>query len=324
MRFDPIDKVILFGGSLTLAGLVDWLRNEGLETLIYTSPRHAEEKLDGEKTLSEMLNALEVGFVITEDINADTGLMSEISPSALGIGIGEAWSFDERIIDAFGGKLIDFMGIPLPRYRGGAHYTWMIMSGERENGARLQVINKEMVQGVFDSGEIIASIDYQMEEHERLPLDYFKREVKESIKFLKSFLSDIRKGRDFDLAKINEECSLYFPRLNTLHSGWVDWRSWDGNEIETFIRSFDRPYIGASTRFKGERVFLRNANLLRGEKGFHPFQSGLVTRISDREGVVVATRNGELAIKEIIDEFGNDMILKLTTGIRFFTNAKDL
>ena len=141
MRYDPVDKVILFGGSLTLSGLAEWLKSEEMQVQIFTSPRHAEESLtDDGRTLAELLRKIEVPYVVTEDINLESSLFSEITPNTIGIGIGEAWSFDAKIINAFAGKLLDFMGIPLPRYRGGAHYTWMIMGNERENGVRLQVL----------------------------------------------------------------------------------------------------------------------------------------------------------------------------------------
>ena len=233
MRYDPVDKVILFGGSLTLSGLAEWLISEEMQVQIFTSPRHAEESLTDEgRTLAELLGELEVPYVVTEDINKETSLLAGITSNTMGIGIGEAWSFDAKIINAFAGKLLDFMGIPLPRYRGGAHYTWMIMGGERGNGVRLQVINTEMVQGVIDSGEIVESIDYRMDAEERLPSHFFQREVLEGIDFIRCFFSDVRSGRDFELLPIDESKSLYFPRLHTDRHGWVDWQCWSGSDIE--------------------------------------------------------------------------------------------
>ena len=116
MRYDPIDNIILFGGSLTIVGLADWLKNESIEVKIYTSKRHSVERLTQEKNLEELINEIGVPYVITEDINIEDSLINEITPNTVGIGIGEAWSFNSEIIDAFEGKLLDFMGIPLPRY----------------------------------------------------------------------------------------------------------------------------------------------------------------------------------------------------------------
>ena len=325
MRYDPIDKVILFGGSLTLSGLAKWLISEEIQVKIFTSPRHAEESLTNEgKTLAELLGELEVPYVMTEDINKESSLMAEITPKTLGIGIGEAWSFDAKIINAFSGKLLDFMGIPLPRYRGGAHYTWMIMSGEHRNGVRLQVINTEMIQGEFDSGEIVENIDYIMDDEELLPSHFFQREVQEGVDFISRFLSDVRSGRDFKLSKIDESKSLYLPRLNTDRHGWIDWRSWSGLDIERFIRAFDTPYKGASTTINDQRVYLKNAHLIEDQASFHPFQSGLVARVSKEEGVVICTVGGLLVIHSVTSESGKDITQTLKNGDRFFTPQKEL
>ena len=165
MRFNSINKVIIFGGSATLVGIAEMLKSEGIKTIVYTSPRHVSEVLNASgKTLLEMLNELSLSPIITEDINKETSFVDDISPSTLGLGIGEAWSFSSEIIDKFGGRLLDFMGIPLPRYRGGAHYTWMILKDERRSGCNLQIVNEEMVQGLFDSGEIVKSKEYILPE----------------------------------------------------------------------------------------------------------------------------------------------------------------
>ena len=52
--------------------------------------------------------------------------------------------------------------------------------------------------------------------------------------FKKFTVDEIRNGKVFELVKINENLSMYFPRLNTLKHGFIDW-SWDTDEIESFI-----------------------------------------------------------------------------------------
>ena len=53
------------------------------------------------------------------------------------------------------------MGIPLPKYRGGAHFTWMILQNEKNNGACFRIINENSEQGVFDSGDKIEFLNYK-------------------------------------------------------------------------------------------------------------------------------------------------------------------
>ena len=323
MRFDPVKKVILFGGSLTLVGLAEWLITKNIEVLIYTSPRHAREILTENKlTLSQLLKSKRIKYTITNNINKDKSIFKVVNNKTLGIGIGEAWSFDQKIIKLFSGKLLDFMGIPLPRYRGGAHYTWMIMSGERKNGVRLQIINKDMVQGKFDSGKIVYSLDYLMSKNELLPIHFFKREVKEGLKVLKIFLEKVKQGKNFKLKSINENESLFMPRLNTILNGWINWQ-WTGKEIESFIRSFDNPYKGASTRILGKKIHLKDVKLLKKGIKFHPFQSGIILRITKNDGLIVATTDGELGIKKVLDTSGKDIKNKFFPGNRMLTYHKD-
>lgn len=322
MRFNSINKVIIFGGSATLVGIAEMLKSEGIKTIVYTSPRHVSEVLNASgKTLLEMLNELSLSPIITEDINKETSFVDDISPSTLGLGIGEAWSFSSEIIDKFGGRLLDFMGIPLPRYRGGAHYTWMILKDERRSGCNLQIVNEEMVQGLFDSGEIVKSKEYILPEGIN-PKCYFDIEVKEAVAFITEFLNEIKSGKDFPLTKLNEDQELCLPRLNTLENGWIDW-AWSGDEILRFIRAFDDPYKGASTRMAGEHVHLKSATLDTSEAPFHPFQSGIITRIT-KEEIVVATTSGHLKLKYILNKENNPINLTLHRGSRFYTPPNDL
>ena len=318
MRYDPINSIILFGGSLTIVGLADWLKSQSIQVKIYTSKRHSVERLTKEKNLKQLIDEIGVPYVITEDINTEDSLMEEITSNTMGIGIGEAWSFDSKIIDAFEGKLLDFMGIPLPRYRGGAHYTWMILANEKNNGMRLQVINEDMVQGVFDSGEIVDSIDYQMKETDIKPSNYFAREVSESIDFIKSFLVEAREGKDFDLKTIDESESLYLPRLYTDIHAWIDWRRWNADEINRFIRAFDDPYMGARTTLADKSVRLKATELISDSTNYHPFQSGLIVRKYNNQAMICCS-GGIIAVSKIIDDQGNDIMSSIDIGDRFFT-----
>jgi hypothetical protein len=307
-----------------LVATAKYVRETGLALRVYTSPRHAAEPLDASgTTLAQALGALGIPFVSTEDINAEDGLPGEIGPGTLGLGMGEAWSFSPALIAKFGGRLLDFMGIPHPRYRGGAHYTWMLMRGERQGGCNLQVINEEMVQGEFDSGEIVKSRGYLFPADARTPMDYFAAAVPEEVAFIREFLDEARAGKEFKAQKPDESKSMFFPRLNTMLHGWIDW-SWDGSEIDRFICAFDDPYAGASTRVQGVRVHLKGCRLDESEKPFHPWQSGLIARITPEEGYVIATRGGFLKVRDIVPSKGEKLQAPLRIGDRLATPRADL
>jgi hypothetical protein len=216
VNYDPIEKVILFGGAPLLVATAVWLKSEGIETRIYTAPRQVREPMNASGiTFGACLDQEGLPFVSTTDINAEPTIRPEITSATIGIGLGEAWSFDANIIDAFGGKLLDFMGIPHPRYRGGAHYSWMIMSNARIGGCNLQIVNTEMAQGVFDSGAIVKSASYEFPATARIPQDYFDAAIPNELALIREFIGEARQGRKFVPANIDESKSLYFTRLNT-------------------------------------------------------------------------------------------------------------
>jgi methionyl-tRNA formyltransferase len=245
-----------------------------------------------------------------------------ITKSTLAIGVGEVWRFDTKTIEKFEGRLLDFMGIPLPRYRGGAHYSWMILKKDRVGGCNLQLINKDMIQGVFDSGEIVKSKKYSFPASVKIPQDYFDFTVMTELEFLKDFLRQVEKGQAFKLKKLDESLSMYFPRLYTLKHGFINW-NWSTEDIVTFICAFDQPYKGASTFVNGKRIFLKNCCAAYDEGGFHPFQSGLIYR-KQANALFVATANGTLIIKQVTDGSGKDILPLFKVGERLFTPEENL
>jgi hypothetical protein len=324
MRFGRIDTIILFGGSRCTAELAADILEKGVYGLsLYTAARQlADPVFPGGETFGGFLERRGIPYVCTEDINAEADLPGRITPGTLGLGLGEAWSFSPELIARFGGRLLDLMGVRLPQYRGGAHYTWQILRRNRIGCCNLQVINEEMIQGVFDSGEIVCSREYLFPASARIPADYFDFAVEQEIAFIKRFLEDVARDTEFQPFRLQENFSLYFPRLNTDRNGLIDW-SWDTQDIETFVCAFDEPYAGASTWLNGERVRLKSVRAEYNDGPFHPFQCGLVVKV--HEGAAyIATRQGTIVAERVLGADGADAMGRVRTGMRFFTPREKL
>jgi hypothetical protein len=319
MKFDRIDRLILFGGALCLAEFA--ARVQALarhDVRVFTCDRQLDEVLDASgRTLRNALDELKVAYRSTSDINRDEQLRDLITPATLGLGFGEAWSFGRDLLGRFNGRLLDLMGVRLPTYRGGAHYTWQILRNNRVGCCCLQVINEHMVQGEFDSGEIVKSKEYLLPASARTPADYFAAAVANEVEFLLEFLAEAGAGRDFPLARLQEDFSQYYPRLNTLRHGFIDW-SWGTLDLERFICAFDDPYAGASTFLNGRRVHLKQCRSEFLDGAFHPFQAGLIYRLA-HAAAFVCTRDGSLIVQRVVDERGKDMLSELKPGMRFAT-----
>jgi len=319
MMFGEINHIIIFGGSRLAAELAKEISEDNDYALdIFTCDRQLNDVIyPNGTTLKQFFERYEIPFFSPEDISRDPNIQGLISENSLGLGLGEAWSFPKKLIDQFQGRLLDFMGIRLPQYRGGAHYTWQILQGNRIGCCNLQIINEFMVQGVFDSGEIVKSQEYFFPPSARIPEEYFEHAVVREIAFIREFLDEVRKGREFELTIVQENFSTHFPRLNTLRHGFINW-TWNTEEIERFICAFDNPYAGASTLVDGQRVYLKNCHVEYCDGPFHPFQSGLVYR-KKKNALFVATRGGTMVVKRALDEKGSDILENIAVGQRFHT-----
>lgn len=319
MKFGNINQIVLFGGSRILAELAMFLKKQDKYSFdIYTCERQLKDIIYPDGTsLETWLKKHSIKYHSTEDINKESTLKDVITESTIGIGLGEAWSFSEEIINKFNGRLLDLMGIRLPQYRGGAHYSWQILRNNKIGCCNLQVINKDMVQGVFDSGEIVKSREYFFSPTVRIPDDYFEFAVTQEIDFIKEFLEEINLNKDFEFNKVQENFSIYFPRLSTDIHGYINW-NWNTEDIERFICAFDDPYAGASTFLHNQRVYLKKAYTEYNDGPFHPFQSGLIYKIYSNS-IFVATKNGTLIIREVFNSKKQNVISEMKTGQRLYT-----
>ncbi|MBN1824273.1 MAG: hypothetical protein JW803_08145 [Endomicrobiales bacterium] len=322
IRLPKIKKLIIFSGGALLLDFIREAEKRNIEAVLFAVRRHLEERIypGDNRTLEQVLEEKKVRYYQESDINRSKELFKLIDENTLGVGLGEAYTFAQKTIDAFGGKLFDFMVINLPEYRGGAHFTWQILRKSTKGCWNIQVINKDMVPGVFDSGAVIKRREYVISVNCRVPSDIYALSDKEGLQLFKDFLDDIEAGMAFVPKPLDEGKSSYFPRMYTLKHGYINW-SWSAEEIDRFICAFDDPYPGASTYLGGKKVFIKKCRMDRSEGGFHPFISGLIFRIQDGK-VFAAANGGALEIGRICDETGKDCVKNLKPGQRLYTPVK--
>jgi len=321
VSFGQIDRVALFGGSWLMAALCKRLVGRDLDLMLFTGPRHLDDPVEKDgTTLRQIVERLRISYCSTDEINAEPALVSFVTPSTLGLALGAAWVFGKELVARFNGRLLDFMGIALPQYRGGAHYTWQILRKNRQGCCNLQVIHGGVE--TFHQGEIIKRKEYFFPAGARIPQDYFDAAIPHELAFLEEFFDEVGRGEGFELRPLQESFSSYFPFLYTPRHGFVDWR-WSTEEIERFICAFDRPYAGASTFVNGQRVYLKSCHAEYSDGAFHPFQVGLVYRKRDN-ALFVATRDGTVVVKQVLDEEGLDILAQVEPGQRLYTPQRYL
>jgi methionyl-tRNA formyltransferase len=318
MQFGTINKILFIGGGDVTLPLALWCKKRGIGFSMYTSPRHAEEVHgDDGKSLQQTLEDSGFDTYVHEDINNDPRLAEIVDEETLALAAGPAWIFKQPVLNLFNGRMVNFHSIPLPRFRGGAHFTWQILQRDRSGGLNIQLIERKL-----DAGAVIMSERYNVPGNARKPIDYFAAMNSYSMPFLKQFIGRVAANEEFTKTQIQEEFSLYMPRLNTAGQAFIDW-SWPGDAIHRFIDAFDNPYPGAATFLNGEIVRLKNAELDPNDGTFHPFQSGLVVRKSNGR-IFVGTSEGTLIVSSLTDQAGEDQSRRVKTGDRLHTPKDSL
>ena len=316
MKFGKIDNIIILGGSYISLKLLEFLKTKNLKFYFFTSKRLLDDNMPNDLTLKQNLNNLKIKYLSTENINKNKKLYRLFDKNSLVLGLGYNWKIGDNLLNLFKNKIIDFMGIPMPTYRGGAHYSWMILNMSFKGGCFIQNVNKNTTQGISDSNFYYDHINYQYPKKLRLPIDFFNFSVKRELSFLKNFLYKIKQNKNFKLKKLDSKDSTYFPRLQTMTNGFIDW-GLEGEEIFRFINAFSNPYKGASTFLGKKRVFIKNTYFKK-KKGLHSFASGLILN-KTKNFVYIAVKNGIIKTNDISDSKGKLLLKRVEVGSRFIT-----
>ena len=319
-RFGQVEKITLIGGGDLMLQAAILAQDAGLGVAVVLAPRHADETLPlADKSAAAAFAGIGVRAHLVDDINAWPDIGDAGGEGVLALCFGPSWIFGEHVLGRFGASMINFNGIPIPRYLGGAHYTWQILNRDRHGGCFLQEITMDV-----DCGPILRRHDFELPADARLPWDYFVANVEEGRKFLLSAIADMRADKPFEVVAFEslDAGRLYFPRLNAGVNGWIDW-TWTASEVELFCRAFDAPYDGAGTFIGDEEVRLGGVHLEQGEDDLHPFAAGLVVR-RRRGAAWVAARGGLLRIGKATLAGGGDAMDRLREGRRLHTPRERL
>ena len=314
MNFGKITTFVLIGGTKICSDFALELKKMKCDVVLITAPRQLNEKI-GELTFQEVLNQEKIKHEVIEDINKSKKLDEYLTSNAIGIYLGPAWDLNENNLNKFKGRLIEFMGIPLPQYRGGAHYTHQILKNDRNWACYLQIVTNEK-----HKGQVFAEVKYQMPLNAKTPQNCLDILSDLSVTFLVKFAKDIIAGKEFEPKTLQEEDSSYYPFLFTDIHGLIDW-NWNYKEVETFINAFDDPYTGASTFIGEKRIHLKKCMLANKDGYFHPFQAGIIYRIK-QDKIYIAVKGGAISVNSITDENGKNIIPELKEGDRLYTPTK--
>lgn len=172
----------------------------------------------------------------------------------------------------------------LPKYRGASPIQTALMEGEEKTGVTIM----KMAQGM-DTGDIYSQVEVATDKLRYGELE--ERLMEESIQPLFEVLDLLDKGQA--QAELQDESQASYCRKIQKSDGLIDWTR-SALEIEGQVRAL-WPNPMAYTSRKGDRLLLHRVEALDKESLGEP---GTVEG-SGKEGIYVATGQGQLLIKEL-------------------------
>ena len=319
MNFGKIEKFVLLGGGTLINYFASQLKNKDLECISIVSSRHAIEKIEKDISLETLLKK-NSNFNKIDNLNSKKILkIVGSTKNTLFISFDAPWIFSNDLIkNVFKNKLINSHSTRLPYDKGGGGFSWRILNYDKFGICLLHMINNNKI----DEGEILNYEEFLFPYQLKKPIDFQRYQIEKEKIFLKKFLDNIIKNKNFNLIHQPSYLSYYMPRLSSIDNGWVDW-SLDIIELFAFICAFDDPYVGSSTLLNGKLVRIKSVNFTKTEKEFHPYEYGLVFRKNEK-WIVVACKSGCLIVEEVIDIKGKNIIEEIKAGDRFITPHKNL
>lgn len=322
LTINNIENIVLIGGSRLLGELSLEMKKKKINFYSFTSERQLNDPIEVDGTsLYEYFHKHNLTLNVSHDINSDPLFLEVTTENTLVLGLGQSWVLTKKTLNRLENRVFDFMGIDLPRFKGGAHYSWQILMGDKKGACHIELIDEFTVQGKTDTGIVLMSEKYIFPEDARIPIDYFDYAVKKEKDFIIKFFQNVVNGKTFEKIRLNENLSTYFPRLYTPVNGFIDWNN-KISDIEKLICAFDSPYIGSSTYLKNQKVHIKSAYKEGEDINFHPFQRGLVFRKS-KNSIYVSCIGGVLRIDQVISNNVN-IINQIELGERFYTPLETL
>ncbi|MDA7473158.1 formyltransferase family protein [Candidatus Pelagibacter ubique] len=306
------------GGGKLLTEILKIFNEDKQNVKVITSKRQINENISENETLISFLKKNNFTYQLEKTLNSKIfGKHNFDCKKSILISVGSPWIFSEDHIKKFPLGAFNIHGARLPQDKGGGGFSWQIMQGKNIGFALIHQISAKI-----DDGKILFFDEFHYGKNTN-PHERNEVYIQKTLRLFKANYLKL-----FDISKINAKDQLsffssYWPRLNNKVHGWINW-NWNGEQIINFINAFDNPYSGAQTKYKNKTIHLKNCFYDNLDGNFHPFQSGIIFRIT-KNYIAISTQGGTLSVGEIYNENGSLISKnKFKLGERLFTPSKIL
>ena len=178
----------------------------------------------------------------------------------------------------------------LPKHRGRHPLIWALVEGMEESGLTFFFLDEGA-----DSGDIIWQKPFPIDIEDDAGVLYAKIEAL-ATEAIHEFVPQLADGTAKRVSQDHSKATYW--RKRGQEDGVIDWSA-PAMTTYNLIRALARPYAGANTYFRGEKVTVWRATPPQaGNKTLEDRVPGMIVALDD-QGLTVATEDGDLTLVEI-------------------------
>jgi len=197
----------------------------------------------------------------------------------------------------------------LPERRGGAPINWCIIDGLSRSAVTLLYLDEGL-----DSGDIIVQREFEIA-LEDTAKTILQKITNVAVQLMKEHYPLLVEGKA--PRKLQDHSKATYTRRRRPEDGFIDWKR-TSFSIYNWIRALTLPFPGAFTYWKGKKVLIWESELPKGYKPRFKVQPGEVLDILNQKGIIVATADSCVLIKDVnidgknvkADEFAHEYKLE--------------
>ncbi|PIE65034.1 MAG: formyl transferase [Desulfobacterales bacterium] len=289
-------KIALIGRTETLFRTAQILVEQGHELTAVITAKAAPEYTKSSEDFKLLSQEFSVPFMHTAKIIDAVAMLQSIPSVDIGISMNYTGVIPQEVIDIFPLGILNAHGGDLPRYRGNACQAWAILNDEKKVGLCIH----KMVGGELDSGDIIVRDYYSLTQESTITEVHEWMSTRIPDLFMDAL--DLLESDPFYILEkqsVNPKDALRcYPRKP--EDGAINWHK-DALEIIRLINASAKPYAGAFTYLKGEKIRIWKARL--GELPCPScFIPGQILWKNDDGSVAVGTGNSGVLFIDVVQK----------------------
>lgn len=272
-------NIVLFGCKDTTLHTAKFLKDLNLKVHLVTIPPEvaADNQVAGYEDLKNTSSLFESIYIAKNYSlkNDDVVKINRILNLNLGFCIGWQRLIPIDLLNAFSVGVFGMHGSArdLPFGKGRSPMNWALIEGRK-----LFHTNLFKYESGVDNGPILDSKTFSINEFDTAETLHYKNTLS-MCDLIKSNLQDLLSGNFKTYAQSIAEGESFYPKRSPA-DGSIDWRD-DIYNIDRLIRAVTKPFDGAFSVIKGEKIIMKRASVFYTDIENHPFKDKKLGKILD-------------------------------------------